>query len=157
MSAIARTLLRLLGRIPIALALVLALAAGASRAAAQSVSYRVIVNASNPIAQISREELSRIFLRKVLSWKGGGAAEPVDQSPDSPVRASFSKAVLHKDVEQVKGYWQQILFTGQGAPPIEKASDDDVVALVGKLPGAVGYVSATATLGSSVKVIKVVD
>lgn len=157
MSAIARTLLRLLGRVPIALALLLALGSAASRATAQGASYRVIANASNPIAQISREELSRIFLRKVLSWKGGGAAEPVDLSPDSPVRASFSKAVHHKDVEQIKGYWQQILFTGQGAPPIEKPTDDEVIAFVGKVPGAVGYVSATATLGSTVKVIKVVE
>ena len=156
MSAIARTLLRLLGRVPIALVLFLA-AAAPHRAAAQGVSFRVIVNASNPIAQLSREEASRIFLRKVLSWKGGGAAEPIDQSPDSPVRQSFTKAVHHKDVEQIRGYWQQILFTGQGAPPIEKASDADVIELVAKVPGAIGYVSATATLGSEVKIIRIVE
>ena len=157
MAAVARTLLRLLGRIPIALALVLAVASAPEHARAQTVSYQVVVNAANPTTQLTREELSRIFLRKVLSWKSGGAAEPVDQSPGSPVRESFSKAVHHKDVTQIKGYWQQILFTGQGAPPIEKASDEEVLELVAKIPGAIGYVSATATLGSGVKAIRIVD
>lgn len=157
MVAVARTLLRLLGRIPVALALLLMVASAPERARAQSVSYQVVVNAANPTTQLTREELSRIFLRKVLSWKTGGAAEPVDQSPDSPVRQSFSKAVHHKDVPQIKAYWQQILFTGQGAPPIEKASDEEVLDLVAKIPGAIGYVSATATLGSGVKAIKVIE
>ena len=157
MVAVARTLLRLLGRIPIALALLLTVASAPERARAQTVSYQVVVNAANPTTQLTREELSRIFLRKVLSWKSGGAAEPVDQSPDSPVRQSFSKAVHHKDVAQIKAYWQQILFTGQGAPPIEKGSDDEVLELVAKIPGAIGYVSATATLGSGVKAIRIVE
>lgn len=157
MSAIARTLLRLLSRFPIAVVLLLLATSGCATAGAQSVSFRVIVNAKNPNAELSREEVSRLFLRKVLSWKTGGAAEPVDQAADSPVRRSFSKAVHRKDVEQVKGYWQQLLFTGQGAPPIEKGSDEEVIEFVAKIPGAIGYVSATATLGDGVKPIKVVD
>ena len=157
MAAVARTLLRLLGRIPIALALLLAIASAPRHAPAQSVSYQVIVNAANPTTQLTREEVSRLFLRKVLSWKTGGAAEPVDQSPASPVRQSFTKAVHHKDVAQIRGYWQQILFTGQGAPPIEKANDEEVIELLAKIPGAIGYVSSAATLGSGVKAIRIVD
>lgn len=155
MSAIARTLLRLLGRVPIALVLLVILASGCESASAQSVSYRVIVNTANPVTQLSRDELSRLFLKKVSSWKGGGEVQPVDQAQDSPVRRSFSKEVHRKDVEQIKGYWQQLIFTGQGAPPIEKGSDDEVVAFVAKTPAAIGYVSTTASLGSGVKAIQI--
>ena len=155
MSAIARTLLRLLGRVPIALALLVVLTSGCESASAQSVSYRVIVNAANPVTQLSRDEVSRLFLKKVSSWKTGGEVQPVDQAQDSPVRRSFSKEVHRKDVEQIKGYWQQLIFTGQGAPPIEKGSDDEVVAFVTKTPTAIGYVSTTASLGSGVKTIQI--
>jgi ABC-type phosphate transport system substrate-binding protein len=155
MSAIARTLLRLLGRVPIALALLLMAAGGCRDADAQSVSYRVIVNAANPVTQLKRDDVSRLFLKKVVSWKAGGEVQPVDQAESSPVRRSFTKDVHKKDVEQVKGYWQQLIFTGQGAPPIEKGSDDEVVAFIAKTPAAIGYVSSTTTLGSGVKAIQI--
>ena len=157
MTAIARTLLRLLGRVPIALLLLVAVVAGGCRDAdAQGVSYRVIVNAANPVTQLSRDDVSRLFLKKVVSWKSGGEVQPVDQGEDSPVRRSFTQAIHRKDVQQVKGYWQQLIFTGQGAPPIEKGSDEEVVAYVAKTPSAIGYVSSTAALGSGVKPLTVV-
>ena len=155
MAAVARTLLRLLGRVPIALLLLVVVAAGCRDAAAQAVSYRVIVNAQNPVAQLKRDDLSRLFLKKVVTWKTGAEVQPVDQAQDSPVRRSFTKDVHKKDVEQVKGYWQQLIFTGQGAPPIEKGSDDEVVAFVAKTPAAIGYVSSTAALGSGVKTVQI--
>jgi ABC-type phosphate transport system substrate-binding protein len=157
MCAFARTLLRLLGRVPIALSLLAAVfGAGALRAQSPA-QFQVIVNAANPIASLSREETSRFFLRKVVTWKPGEVVLPVDQSEDSPVRREFSKAIHHKDVAGVRRYWQELIFTGQGVPPVERANDEEVVAFVGASRGAIGYVGPTATLGRKVRPVRIVE
>ena len=47
--------------------------------AQQDVSYRVVVHVSNPIARLTREQASQIFLRKVTMWDNRKAVLPVDQ------------------------------------------------------------------------------
>ena len=136
----------------VALALLLAVAAPLR---AQEGSFRVIVNSGNRVATLARDEVSKMFLKKIAAWHSGEAVVPVDQSEDAEVRKLFSKQVLGKDVAAVKGYWQQAIFTGRSFPPVEKSSDADVAAFVAANPNAIGYVSATAVLPSSVKVLKV--
>ena len=157
MCAFARTLLRLLARVPIALAL-LAAVLGAGQLWAQSpAEFQVIVNAGNPVASLSREETSRLFLRKVVTWKPGQIVQPVDQAQDSPVRRAFSKAIHHKEIAGVRRYWDELIFTGQGAPPAERANDEEVVAFVGASRGAIGYVGPSATLGRKVRSVRIVE
>ncbi len=157
MCAFARTLLRLLGRVPIALALLAAALLARPVGAQSAATFQVIVNAANPVASLTREETSRLFLRKVVTWKPGEAVQPVDQSEESPVRRSFSKAVHHKDIPAVKRYWQELVFTGQGAPPIERGSDDEVLAFVAGARGAIGYVNPSVPLGRRVRAVRIIE
>jgi ABC-type phosphate transport system substrate-binding protein len=122
---------------------------------AQEAPFRVIVHARNPVAALARDEVSRMFLKKVVAWENGETVVPVDQAEEAEVRKSFSKRVLGKDVSAVKGYWQQAIFTGRGFPPVEKASDAEVIAFVAGNTSAIGYVSATGALPATVRVLKV--
>jgi ABC-type phosphate transport system substrate-binding protein len=131
----------------------LVLAPGALRA--QGEAYRVIVNSGNRIEALPRAEVARLFLKKTVAWPGGEPVIPVDRAEDADVRRSFSKGVLGKDVPAVKGYWQQLIFTGRAVPPVEKATDAEVVAFVAANAAAIGYVSASAPLGAGVKVLRV--
>ena len=142
------------GRLALA---VIALAIAAPPVAAQAGGYRVIVNAANPVTQLSRQDLSKMFLKKLRAWKGAGEVQPVDLGEDATARQAFSREVHRKDVRAVKAYWQQLIFTGQGAPPVEKGSDDEVIAFVARSPASIGYVSAAATLGPGVKLVHVVE
>jgi ABC-type phosphate transport system substrate-binding protein len=119
--------------------------------------YKVIVNKSNPVATLTKSELARLFLKKTIVWQGGGEVQPVDLGEDSDARQAFSKQVLGKDISAVKGYWQQLIFTGRGVPPIEKQSEAEVLAFVSANRNAIGYVSAAAALGPDVKVVKITD
>ena len=127
------------------------------RRTAPDTPYKVIVNKSNPIVTLTKSELSRLFLKKTIVWTGGGEVQPVDLGEDSDIRQVFSKQVLGKDISAVKGYWQQLIFTGRGVPPIEKQSETEVLAFVGANRNAIGYVSAAATLGPDVKIVKITD
>ena len=131
----------------------LAALAGAAPAGAQQ--YRVIVNSANPTSTLSKEDLARVYLKKMSSWKHGQSVTVVDLGPKSAVRAEFSMAVLGRDVPTMKNYWQQSLFSGRGVPPIEQPSEQQVVAFVAANPGAIGYVSSDVALPDNVKTISV--
>lgn len=125
-----------------------------TRVSRASAGYRVIVHEVNPVMSASSELLTDLFLKRRIEWPSGISARPVDLKADSEVRKEFSKAVLHRSVEAVKSFWQQMIFSGRGVPPPEVESDMAVLAYVTRYPGAVGYVSADAKL-DGVKTIAV--
>ena len=135
---------------------VVALLVLAASASAQDESFRVIVNSSNPAGSLRSAHVSDLFKGKNRRWDHGVAAAPVDQSVSSSVRASFSKSIHHKSVGAVKSYWQQMIFSGRGVPPIELRSDAEVVAYVQQNQGAIGYVSGSASL-NQVKVVEILE
>jgi ABC-type phosphate transport system substrate-binding protein len=127
------------------------LASGVARSAgAQGAeAYQVIVNEKSAASSVSRTLLADIFLKKATRWENGEAALPVDQRPSSAVRKAFSAGVLKRSVEAVRNYWTQRIFAGRELPPPELDSDEAVVRFVASHPGAVGYVSGGASLGST--------
>ena len=139
----------------IILTAVLCLAALLGAAPAQAQGYRVIVNASNPTARLTMDQLERVYLKKQTTWTNGTPVTVVDQAPRSHVREQFSLSVLGRDVATMKNYWQQSLFSGRGVPPIEQPGDGQVIAFVQGNPNAIGYVADGATLPEGVKVLEI--
>lgn len=118
--------------------------------------HQVIVNPNSSLTTYPKKKLAAIFMKKALKWDDGIPAVPVDLGGKQPAREGFSKAVLGKTVTAVKSYWQQQIFSGRDVPPVEKATEAEVIAFVKATAGAVGYVSDTANV-AGVKVIKVQD
>lgn len=122
--------------------------------------FRVIVSSSTPLTSVRRDDLARIFLKKMTRLKDGPALSPVDQSARSSVRAAFSERVLVKEgldkISAVENYWRQQIYSGRGAPPAVKTSDDEVRRFVASTPGAIGYVGEKADL-TGVKTVTVQD
>jgi hypothetical protein len=119
--------------------------------------FVVVVHASNPSDAVPREQVARLFLRKVRRWPGGAAAEPVDLTPGAPARDAFSRRVLGKSVATVRAYWQQRIFSGLDVPPPEKAAEAEALDFVRTHPAAVTYVSAEAPLPGGVRALTVTD
>jgi len=115
--------------------------------------YRVIVNPRNAVSTVERAELARLFMKKVTEWPDGTPVAAVDRERAAPVRAVFSKDVHKRDADAVAAYWATQIYSGRGAPPVIKRSDDEVLEFVRKTPGAVGYVSA----GDSLQGVKAVS
>ena len=133
------------------LAGLLALTADPASSPAQD--FAVIVNVSNPISTLSKDEVAKLFLKKTISWSSGQSASPVELPVTAKVRESFAREVLNKSVAQVRSYWQQQIFSGRDVPPPEKPTEDEVLAFVRANPNAIGYVSRTANMGRGVKVV----
>ena len=135
----------------IAIALVLV---STSATTAQAQDVKVIVNAANPLSEMPAGDVAGLFLKRTAKFPGGTAAVPVDQAKNSAVRGTFARTVLGRPASAVDAYWQQQIFAGGELPPAVKASDDDVIAFVKATPGAIGYVSAGASV-AGVKVVAV--
>jgi ABC-type phosphate transport system substrate-binding protein len=118
--------------------------------------YWVVVNPDNPIDELSRSEVSKLFLKKSTKWSNGTPVVPVDLPEKAQARAAFSMDVHGRSASAIKKYWQQKVFSGEAAPPPEAASEEDVLAQVRADPHAVGYVSDEAVL-KGVKILDVVD
>lgn len=116
--------------------------------------FQIVVHRANPATTLTRDQVSKMFLKKIARWGDGQAVSPVDQRATSPVRARFSTAIHRKDASAVLAYWNQMIFSGRDVPPPERASDAAVIAFVRANPGAIGYVTAAT---AEVKVVDVVE
>ena len=137
----------------VAAVLVVCAAPSAPLRAQQDVSYRVVVHVTNPVAKLTRDQASQIFLRKVSLWDNRRPVLPVDQSADSPVRRTFTKQVHRRTIASLQTYWQQATFAGLGVAPPVRATDAEVLAYIRQFPNAIGYVSADTDLGNDIKVL----
>jgi ABC-type phosphate transport system substrate-binding protein len=121
----------------------------------QEVGYRVVVHTSNSVKQLTRDQVSRIFLRKVTLWDNRQPVLPVDQAAESPVRRTFTKQVHNRTIASVQTWWQQQTFAGVGVAPPERASDSEVLDYIRKYPNAIGYVRIGFPVGADIKTLDV--
>ena len=121
---------------------ILCLLAVAATAAAAD--FLVVVNESNKTTNLATKELAAIFMKKKVQWSDGTKIMPAVLPDSNPATAAFDKQALNKAANALHAYWQQEIFSGRNTPPVEKASDDEVVAYVQKNASAIGYIGANA-------------
>jgi hypothetical protein len=119
-----------------ALALVALVSASPARA-----DITVIVNLKND-AVLAREQVKNIFLARQREFSGGFAAKPVDQSEDAEIRSRFYLGLTGKDGNEMKIYWSNLIFTGNGGPPQSVGGDIDVKRVVGGSVNTIGYIDS---------------
>jgi ABC-type phosphate transport system substrate-binding protein len=112
----------------------------------------VVVIANKATADMSKEQVSDVFMGKASSLPGGAAAAPHDLPEANALREEFYTKLTGKSAAQVKSYWAKMSFTGKGTPPKEATNSADIKKIVAATPGAIGYVEKTA-VDSSVKAV----
>jgi ABC-type phosphate transport system substrate-binding protein len=138
------------------LATVLLASALAVPASADEPAFKVIVHRSNPADAISTAKLQAIFAKTETRWPSGTTAQPVELRGDPAARQEFARRVHGKSLTALKSYWNKQIFSGREVPPLEMASDDEIVSFVRANAGAVGVVSASAATGGT-KVLTLTD
>jgi TonB family protein len=103
---------------------------------------------------ISMAELKRVFLMQQRTLNDGSSVEPVLQQ-GGWVHELFVRDYLNRDSEEIRVYYQGLVFTGKSSMPKQLGSDADVVTYIAGANGAIGYVS-TAADTPGVKVLSIV-
>jgi ABC-type phosphate transport system substrate-binding protein len=111
--------------------------------------FKVIAHPQVAGRTLSNRDVSDMFMKRTTSWADGSHVKPVDLLVTASTREAFSRAVHGKSARAVKTQWSQIIFTGQGTPPPEVASDAKVLEFVLSTPGAIGYVSGDFPTGAA--------
>lgn len=113
--------------------------------------FVVIANSGVPAAKLAPDELSSIYLLRTSNWKDGTRIVPVNREAGSNARAIFAMRVLEQPQAALDAHWNRMNFKGI-TPPLIQESDNAVLTFVQKIPGAIGYVSASTEL-KNVKVL----
>ena len=76
-----------------------------------------VVSAKSSITDLTKDQVSDIFLGKTSTFPKGGQAVPIDQAGDAPIRDEFYTKMTGRTAAQLKSYWAKQTFSGKGTPP----------------------------------------
>ncbi len=114
----------------------------------------VITNKASP--DLTKEQVSDIYMGKLSTLPGGVAAVPHDLPESSAVREEYYSKLTGKSAAQVKSYWAKMSFTGKGIPPKEAPNSADMKKIIAASPGAIGYIEKSA-VDASVKTVLILN
>lgn len=130
---------------------------GASGRAA-SADVILVTAAKNPIDELDEREVQNLYKGRLTSIKGK-PLKPLNAVPGSIERKEFLNQMMKLNELDYTGYWHVRRYSGQGTPPLEVASQDELFELLKKQPEGIGYLwvppGAKLDLPEGLKVIKV--
>ena len=130
---------------------------GASGRAA-SADVILVTAAKNPIDELDTREVQSLYKGRLTSIKGK-PLKPLNAAPGSIERKEFLNQMMKLNELDYTGYWHVRRYSGQGTPPLEVASQDELFDLLKKQPEGIGYLwvppGGKLNLPDGVKVIKV--
>ncbi|MCG8604828.1 hypothetical protein MJD09_07510 [bacterium] len=118
--------------------------------------FKVIVNAANPQASLTRKEVSDLFLKKITHWRTGEEVLVAEVAGSSQLSKEFSRQIHGKKLGAINAYWQKLIYSGRDVPPPRFDSEKKILAYVQEKKGAIAYVSATTSLAKDkIKVVTI--
>ena len=105
--------------------------------------FVIIVNKLNPINTITKATVKKYFFKDLVLWDDGVKVVPVDYVDTHPLAKIFSLNVLNMDLGKKNHILISNTFSGKSTPPMQLATEDEVISAVAAEHGAIGYVSAS--------------
>jgi len=110
---------------------------GASTSAAP---LNVIVNASVKENNLKLKDLRSIYTMKKNLWSNGDRISVFVLSDDSATHKEFCRNLLKVFPRQLESVWYRLVYSGTGEQPVSVSSEQEMIKLVSKTPGAIGYI-----------------
>jgi len=120
-------------------ALLLSSVGGASIASADTIV--VLVNKSNPVGEMSVEEVKSIYSGTQRFWEDGSKIKPLHMPPESKEKECFVKNIFKVSLSQYKLFWlSQKQKTGE-TEPLSLQVSYPILNILSRKKQAIGYVS----------------
>jgi ABC-type phosphate transport system substrate-binding protein len=104
-----------------------------------SADVAIIAHPSVKSDSLDKKLLSRVYRGEVRSWQDGTKIKVCDLGERGETREQFYD-YLGIRPSRLKSHWMKQLLTGEGEPPDEADSEDEMIKKVMSTPGAIGYV-----------------
>lgn len=106
----------------------------------------VVVSGKNlNITSLSESEVRQLFSGQLKTMQGI-TVQALDLPGNTSHRDDFYRQLMGRSPEQMRAYWTRLIFTGQGKPPREVTSVQELLTLVGS-GNYIGYLPADAVTG----------
>jgi len=103
----------------------------------------VIVHRDNPVSDVSRSQLERIFRLRRTRWPDGKRIYLIMLEEGSREKALVLERIYRMTRDQLKRFWLTKIYRGELTSfPKTLRSTDSVLRFVGQVPNAIGYVDA---------------
>ena len=113
---------------------------------AHSIAAQVIVNDSATDHPLPSQELRLIFSMQKTYWPDGNKIHVFVLNPSSELHKEFCFQQLNMMPYMLQKRWDRLVFSGTGERPEILRSEAEMKQLILQTPGAIGYISNTASL-----------
>ena len=100
----------------------------------------IIANKEVPETALTQEEIQKIFLGKTVKWQDSSRIRFVILK-DVQIHGLFLRQYLKKSNAKWKSYWKRMVFAGSGVAPKSINTEAEMIDIVSKTEGAIGYIS----------------
>lgn len=100
----------------------------------------VIANPQSGIEKLSKDEVINLYMGRNRKLASGINAMPLDLTAANIEKAKFYALLVNKNLPEINSYWARLMFSGQGSPPMQIESVDEVLDIVSSNKAAIGYI-----------------
>ena len=111
----------------------------------------VIANKSVDESSVDLNLLRDIYTLSKTRWSNGERIKCFDYNKKTDTQAEFY-LVINKQPLQLKKVWLRKKLTGKGKPPKLLSSEEEMLNMVAKTEGAIGYI-VSSKINATVKVL----
>ncbi|HEX4917101.1 MAG TPA: hypothetical protein VFV43_04305 [Limnobacter sp.] len=127
-------------------------------ASAVNAQVMVIASDNSPINEIELRELRSLYKGRLTRLRGQSVV-PLNTAPGSTDRRAFLDQMMEQNELDYVGYWHVRRYSGQGVPPEEVGTHDELFDKLRKNNGLIGYIwiepGKKPDLPTGLKIIKV--
>ncbi|OFZ11214.1 MAG: hypothetical protein A2Z20_11030 [Bdellovibrionales bacterium RBG_16_40_8] len=111
----------------------------------------IVTNKNYPLDSITANSAKEIYLGEKLT-EGRVKIKPMENSDDE-LYNKFIENVMESTIGKYKAHWIKKVFQDGTIPPVKNNSSAEILKLIAKVSGGIGYVWADEVKGDDVKVI----
>ncbi len=100
----------------------------------------VIANPQSGIEKLSKDEVINLYMGRNRKLASGINALPIDLATPNAEKAKFYSILVNKNLPEINSYWARLMFSGQGTPPRQVDTAEEVMDIVSSNKGAIGYI-----------------
>ncbi len=107
----------------------------------QAFALQLITHPNTEITEISRSTARAIFSMRRQVWPDGAAIRVFVFPDKHKLHKAFAKQLLGVFPHQLRRAWDRKVFSGTGQAPDTVQSEAEMIEMINKTPGAIGYIS----------------
>lgn len=115
---------------------------------------QVIAHPSIELHHLSPAQLRALFSMRQTQWPDGSAVRVFVLSSDHPLHQNFCKEQLRMFPYQLDNIWNRLSFSGIGSRPQQVSTEQELIELVQRTPGGIGYRAGNAN-DTGVRIIEI--